>query len=307
MRIFLTGGRGMVGRNFLEHPTARSHDILAPDSTELDLRDAAAVHRWLAANAPDIIVHAAGKVGGIQANLREPVAFLVDNLDIGRNLVLAARTCGVKALLNLGSSCMYPRDAANPLREEQILHGELEPTNEGYALAKIAVTKLCEYITRENAEYQYKTLIPCNIYGRHDKFAPASAHMLPSIIRKLHEAKTGGLEQVEIWGSGEARREFMYAGDLADCMWRAVEQFESLPPLMNAGLGRDWTVNQYYAIAARVIGYSGGFTHDLTKPVGMLQKLVSIERSSRWGWHAATPLEKGIEITYDYYLKGPDR
>lgn len=307
MRILLTGGRGMVGRNFLEHPKARDHDIQAPGSAELDLRDAAAVRSWLAASPPDIIIHAAGRVGGIQANLREPVAFLVDNLDIGRNLVLAAREYGVKALLNLGSSCMYPRNGTNPLHEELILQGELEPTNEGYALAKITVAKLCEYITRETPDYQYKTLIPCNIYGRHDKFSPDSAHMLPSIIRKLHEAKTSGRTEVEIWGSGEARREFMYAGDLADCMWRAVEQFESLPPLMNVGLGRDWTVNEYYAIAARVIGYSGRFTHDLTKPVGMLQKLVSIERSARWGWCAKTPLEKGIEITYDHYLKGPDR
>lgn len=303
MRILLTGGRGMVGRNFLEHPAAVVHEILAPSSGELDLRDYSAVHAWMVRYQPDAVVHAAGKVGGIQANVREPVRFLLDNLDMGRNVVWAARNHGIRQLINLGSSCMYPRNAPNPLQEDMVLKGELEPTNEGYALAKVTVAKLCEYISREDVAYQYKTLIPCNIYGRHDKFDPAHSHMVPAIIHKLHLAKTGQIQQVDIWGDGTARREFMYAGDLADCMWRAMDQFDSLPQIMNVGLGHDLSVNEYYHIAARVVGYSGDFVHDLSKPVGMKQKLVSVGRSTTWGWLATTSLEGGLAATYRYYLE----
>lgn len=303
MRIFLTGGRGMVGRNLLEHPAVRDHQIDAPTSAELDLRDGRAVEARLRAFTPDLVIHCAGKVGGIQANIRQPVDFLLHNLDIGRNIVWASRSLGVRRLLNVASSCMYPRNAQNPLHEDMVLKGELEPTNEGYALAKIAVTRLCEYIAREDASYSYKTLIPCNIYGRHDKFDPAISHLVPAIIHKLHEAKSRRERTVEIWGDGEARREFMYAGDLADCIWRAVEWYDSLPPLMNVGLGRDLTVNQYYQAAARVVGYEGRFTHDLGKPVGMKQKLVSVERAMAWGWEAPTSLENGLALTYDHYLE----
>lgn len=293
----------MVGRNFLEHPFASTHEVLAPTSRELDLLDYNAVNTWMAEHMPDAVVHAAGKVGGIQANIREPVRFLLDNLDMGRNVVWAARNNGVKRLINLGSSCMYPRNAPNPLREDMVLKGELEPTNEGYALAKVMVAKLCEYISREDEAYQYKTLIPCNIYGRHDKFDPAHSHMVPAIIHKLHMAKTGQIRGVDIWGDGTARREFMYAGDLADCMWRAVTQFESLPPVMNVGLGHDLSVNEYYQAAAGVVGYDGEFVHDLSKPVGMKQKLVSVEKSASWGWKSTTSLEDGLEKTYRYYLE----
>jgi GDP-L-fucose synthase len=302
-RIFLTGGRGMVGRNFLEHAAASDFEILAPTSAELDLRDYRAVVDSLDRIRPDIVVHSAGKVGGIQANIREPVSFLLDNLDMGRNIVWASRNLGVKRLLNLGSSCMYPRDAENPLREEKVLQGELEPTNEGYALAKVTVARLCEYIGREQPEFKYKTLIPCNIYGRHDKFDPQHSHMVPAIVHKLHQAKVAGRALVDIWGDGNARREFMYAGDLADCMWAAVKRFDTLPGSMNVGLGRDLTVNEYYEAAACVVGYAGGFEHDLNKPVGMKQKLVSVDRATSWGWQAPTSLEQGLAKTYAYYLE----
>ena len=293
----------MVGRNFLEHPFAKNSEIIAPTSAELDLRDYLAVFDALERFQPDIVLHSAGKVGGIQANIREPVSFLLDNLDMGRNIVWAARNLGIKRLLNLGSSCMYPRDATNPLGEEKVLHGELEPTNEGYALAKVTVSRLCQYIGREQPELKYKTLIPCNIYGRYDKFDPQHSHMVPAIVHKLHQAKAARSQFVDIWGDGNARREFMYAGDLADCMWAAVEKFDSLPDTMNVGMGSDLTVNEYYAVAARVVGYSGGFEHDLSKPVGMKQKLVCVERASSWGWQAPTSLEQGLAKTYAYYLE----
>jgi GDP-L-fucose synthase len=303
MRILLTGSHGMVGRNFVEHPAARSHEILAPSRSELDLRDFNAVYRYIEKSAPDFVIHAAGRVGGIMANISEPVNFLIDNLDIGRNVVLASCKAGVKRLLNLGSSCMYPRNAPNPLREEMILTGELEPTNEGYALAKIVVAKLCDYISREDASFQYKTLIPCNIYGRHDTFDPIHSHMIPAAIRKIHEAKLRGAAEVQIWGSGNARREFMYAGDLADCMWRAVERFDTLPPLLNVGVGTDLTVLDYYKAIAHVVGYAGTFVCDITKPEGMMQKLVSVEKLKQWGWSPTTTLEEGLTKTYQFYLE----
>lgn len=303
LRILLTGGGGMVGRNLLEHPAIGEFEMLAPRSGELDLRDFNAVLTYLARYCPDMVIHSAGKVGGIQANMREPVGFLLENLDMGRNIVWAARQAGIKRLLNLGSSCMYPRNHSEPLKEELVLKGELEPTNEGYALAKVVTARLCEYITREDASFQYKTLIPCNLYGRHDKFDPAHSHLIPAIIHKVHQAKQGGQSTVEIWGDGMARREFMYSGDLADALVRAIREFDSLPPMMNIGLGHDHTINEYYQAAAEVLSYTGSFVHDLSKPVGMARKLVSVERQQVWGWSAESSLKAGIARSYEYYLK----
>jgi len=293
----------MVGRNLLEHPAIADFEILAPRSGELDLRDFDAVEEYLRVHRPDMVIHAAGKVGGIQANMREPVGFLLDNLDMGRNVVWAARQAAVKRLINLGSSCMYPRNHVEPLREEMVLKGDLEPTNEGYALAKVVTARLCEYVMREDAGFQYKTLIPCNLYGRHDKFDPAHSHLIPAIIHKIHEAIRAGSKTVEIWGDGTARREFMYAGDMADAVVRAIHEFESLPATMNVGLGYDYSINEYYQAVADVMGYTGGFVHDLSKPVGMARKLVSVERQQAWGWRAQSTLRAGIERTYDFYLK----
>lgn len=303
LKILLTGGGGMVGRNLLEHPLIGDFEILAPRSSMLDLRDFKAVKAYLAQHQPNMIIHAAGKVGGIQANMREPVSFLMDNLDMGRNIVWAAQQAGVKKLINLGSSCMYPRNHSEPLVEEMVLKGELEPTNEGYALAKVTTARLCEYIMREDASFQYKTLIPCNIYGRFDKFDPAYSHLVPAIIHKIHQAKANGEQAVEIWGDGTARREFMYGGDLADAIVRAINAFDSLPATMNVGLGHDYTINEYYEAAAAVMGYIGGFEYDLGKPVGMARKLVNIERQQAWGWSAQYNLREGVEKTYRYYLE----
>ncbi len=301
MRILVTGSNGMVGKNFSEHSNSRKYNLLTPSSKELDLLDYHAVEKWLNKHQPDMIVHIAGRVGGIQANISRPVQFLLENMDMGRNIVWAAKKQGVKRLINLGSSCMYPRDAENPLKEDMILKGELEPTNEGYALAKIMVSRLCDYINREDSNFLYKTLIPCNIYGRHDKFDPLNSHMIPAIIHKLHQAKISGNNCVEIWGDGKARREFMYAEDLADAMWRSVEHFEELPNLMNIGLGADIEVNNYYRIAADVIGFTGTFEHDLSKPVGMKQKLVCTEKADAWGWKPKYSLQEGLQKTYEFY------
>lgn len=305
--IFLTGGRGMVGKNILEHPAAAQYNIIAPCSKELDLTDFAATQRFMNSINPDVVIHAAGRVGGIQANMAHPVDFLVTNIDLGRNVIMSARQTGVARLINLASSCMYPRNLSNPLTEKLILQGELEPTNEGYAISKIFATRLCEYINRENQKEgksvtQYKTLIPCNLFGRHDKFEPQHSHLIPAIIHKLHVAKVKKLKEVEIWGDGMARREFMYAGDLADSILCALEDFDQIPNLMNIGLGRDYSINDYYTVAAQVIGWQGKFVYDITKPIGTKQKLVDISHQRAWGWMPTTELRKGIEKAYQYYL-----
>ncbi|WP_410510994.1 GDP-L-fucose synthase [Paenibacillus sp. BR2-3] len=308
MQILLTGAAGLVGKNILEHPELKeiSSKWLTPTRSELNLLDYPNVKRYIETHKPDLIIHAAGTVGGIQANIDQPVRFLIENLDMGRNVVAAAKQGGIKKMINLGSSCMYPKLAPNPLREEMMLSGELESTNEGYALAKITIAKLCEYIHREDPEYQYKTLIPCNLYGRWDKFAPNRSHMIPAAIRKIHEAKIKGTRQVEIWGDGQARREFMYAGDLADCLIRAIACFDRLPSIMNVGMGTDYSINEYYRIIADVIGYDGEFIHDVIKPVGMRQKVVSITKQTSWGWNPSTTLEEGIRHTYAFYLEGDE-
>lgn len=302
MKILLTGGRGMVGRNILEQAEKRGAEIHAPTSEELDLTDAVKTAEFVDALKPTIVIHAAGRVGGIQANIREPVRFLTENWSMGENIVCASRAAGVKQLINLGSSCMYPRGHMDPLKEEMVLSGPLEPTNEGYAIAKCAVARLCEYVTRENSDYQYKTLIPCNLYGRFDKFDPTVSHMIPAVIHKLHSARESGAEAVDIWGDGNARREFMFAEDLAEAIFFTLERFETLPALMNIGLGYDYTINEYYAAAAEVIGFKGNFDHDLSKPVGMARKLLDVSRQTELGWAPRTKLHDGIRKTYENYL-----
>ncbi|OWA36246.1 GDP-fucose synthetase [Saccharibacillus sp. O16] len=304
--LLITGGGGMVGKNLLEYAEKANYRTLAPSSRELDLLDYEAVLRYLSETQPDYIVHAAGKVGGIQANMREPISFFLNNMDMGRNIVWAAKNAGVKRLLNLGSSCMYPKDAPNPLREEMVLRGQLEPTNEGYALAKIATARLCDYIGMEEPEYQYKTIVPCNLYGKWDKFSPQHSHLIPAVIRKIHEAQVQGSESVEIWGDGLARREFMYSEDLADCIVHVLDHFDDMPSLMNVGLGYDHTINEYYEAVARVVGYEGKFEHDLSKPVGMKQKLVDISRQTEFGWKPRFSLDQGIRLTYEHFLSRED-
>ena len=302
MKVWLTGGTGMVGRNILEHSFWNNHDVSSPSREELDLLDFNEVNNWVKINKPDFVIHAAGIVGGIEANINDPIKFYLENLDLGRNVIWASKLNNVKNLLNLGSSCMYPRFAENPLNEDMILTGQLEPTNEGYALAKIMAYKLCEYISKDSNNFQYKTLIPCNIYGRYDHFDPIKSHLIPAVIQKIHLAKVGNLKSVEIWGDGLARREFMYAGDLADAICQAVDSFQTLPNCMNIGLGEDYSITNYYHTIAKAIGYKGSFNYNLSKPVGMARKLVCIDKQNNWGWKHKMSLEEGIYLAYDYYL-----
>jgi GDP-L-fucose synthase len=303
MKILLTGANGMVGKNILESPLSSQFDFIFPSSSELNLLDKEEVSRFLKKHSPDMVIHAAGIVGGIQANIASPVRFLVDNMQMGLNILTEARDAGVQRFMNMSSSCMYPRNAPNPLSENLILKGELEPTNEGYALAKIASTRLCEYINREDEEFFYKTVIPCNLYGRYDKFDPNHSHMIPAVIRKIAEAREQGKEVIDIWGDGLARREFMYAGDLADFVFYAISKFEEMPQNINVGLGHDYTINEYYQAIADVIGFEGQFEHDLSKPVGMRQKLIDDSKLQEFGWHYKTELSDGIRKTYQFYLE----
>lgn len=303
MKILLTGSSGMVGRNLLDHSSAQLYEWLTPGSHELNLLDYKTVRDYIAKYQPEFIIHAAGRVGGIQANIKEPVRFLTDNLDMGRNVLMAAAEIGVPHLINYGSTCMYPKDQLDALSEEDILNGRLEPTNEGYALAKIAVARLATYISRENSDLKYKTIIPCNLYGLYDKFDPQRSHMIPAVIHKLHLAKEQGANSVEIWGTGNARREFMYTGDLANATFKAIAEFNSVPDVLNIGLGHDYTVNEYYAIAAKVIDYQGDFYHNISKPEGMQRKLSNVTKAKQWGWYPSYTLEQGLAKTYQHYLE----
>lgn len=303
MKVLLTGGSGMCGQNILEHSSAKEYNIYSPSSKELDLLDKAQIKKYLRKINPDFVVHTAGLVAGIQFNIKHPVNALVDNSYIGLNLITAAQEAGIPRLLNLASSCMYPRFGENPLRETAILHGELEPTNEGYGLAKILSTRLCEYITQQHEGLEYKTLIPCNLYGRHDTFSLEFSHMIPAAIQKLHNGKINKESAVEIWGDGFARREFMTASDLADLVFYALNSFERMPQNLNAGLGHDYSVNEYYNAAANVIGFEGVFKHDLNKPIGMKQKLVDVTLLRAFGWEHSHSLEKGLQEAYDFYIE----
>lgn len=293
----------MVGRNIAEFPRAQAHTILTPSSEELNLLNRPSIDNYIKANQPDIIIHCAGIVGGIQANIAQPVKFMVDNVQMGINIIMAAKEAGIKKLINMSSSCMYPRNATNPLTEELILQGELEPTNEGYAIAKITNTRLCEYIHREEPDYLYKTIIPCNLYGKYDKFDPKHSHMIPAVIKKIADAVQEGKNEIDIWGDGEARREFMYAEDLADFVFYAIQNFDRMPQNINVGLGHDYTINEYYKAIAKVIGFKGKFIHDLSKPIGMKQKLIDDTKLKTFGWKHHTSLDTGIQKTLEFYYE----
>jgi GDP-L-fucose synthase len=303
MKILITGSNGMVGRNLLENDDVLKHDILKPPSSELDLLNFNDVQTYLKKTKPDMIIHCAGKVGGIQANMRDMYNFFTNNALVGLNLVKASKEHGIKKLLNLSSSCAYPKNYQSPLKEEYILQGALEPTNEGYALAKLSILKMCEYISKEYPDYKYKTFIPCNLYGRWDKFDAVNSHMIPAVIKKIYKAIISESQEVEIWGDGAARREFMYAADLASCIAKAIENFEDVPNIMNVGIGFDYSINEYYETIARILMYRGSFTHNASMPAGMKQKLLDTRLQTQWGWKPKTTLEQGIEKTYSFFLE----
>ena len=302
-KILITGSNGMVGKNLLHSSFPSSYTILSPSRNELNLLNLESVINWFKKNKPDSVIHAAGIVGGIQANIKSPIKFFSENMRIGLNILEASRFTDVSKFINLASSCMYPKSAVNPLVEDQILSGKLEPTNEGYALAKIGIERLCKYYSDECIIGTYRTLLPCNIYGLYDSFGHEKSHMIPAVIRKLHEARENNSKTVTIWGDGSARREFMFSVDLADAIWFSYKNIDSLPQTINVGQGVDYTILEYYRSVSSIVGYNGDFDFDLNKPSGMKQKLIDSSKINRLGWVPKFTLNEGLIKTYDYYVK----
>lgn len=290
----------MVGRNLCQN-LKTLYEIYTPNSQELDLMQKNDCSDYIGTVNPDLIIHAAGYVGGIQENLLRPDHFLYENMIMGFNLIKSAYECGVASFINLGSTCMYPKDIDSQLTEDMILSGRLEPTNEGYALAKIATAKFCQYINNKEKSFNYKTIIPCNLYGPYDKFDPARSHLIPSIIHKLHMAKIRKDDSVLIWGSGTARREFMHVDDLVSFIKMAITGLDRMPELVNVGLGIDYSVYDYYEFAKEIIGFNGIFKFDYTKPEGMKMKLSSTYRAQEFGWTPNIDIHNGISKTYEFY------
>ena len=310
MRIYVAGHRGMVGGAILRQLQARGTDtVITRTSAELDLTDQAAVRDFMQAEKPDAVILAAAKVGGIIANNTYPGQFIYENLMIECNVIHQAHAAGVKRLLQLGSSCIYPKLASQPMREDALLTGTLEPTNEPYAVAKIAGIKLCESYNRQYGT-DYRSVMPTNLYGPGDNFHPQNSHVLPALIRRFHEATQAGTEEVVIWGTGTPMREFLHVDDMAAASLFVMDldaetyQRETQPMLshINVGSGTDVTIRELAETVARVTGYQGRLSFDATKPDGTPRKLMDVSRLARLGWTASIGLEDGIRGTYDWFL-----
>lgn len=309
MKIYLAGHRGMVGGAILRRLQARGDEVVTRTHAELDLTDQAAVRGFMAEERPNAVILAAAKVGGIHANNTYPADFIYDNLLIQTNVIGQAHAAGVQDLLFLGSSCIYPREAAQPMSEDALLTGVLESTNEPYAVAKIAGIKLCESFNRQHGR-NYRSVMPTNLYGPSDNFHPENSHVLPALIRRFHEATQAGAEEVVIWGSGKPRREFLHVDDMAEAslfvmdLDAATYEAETKPMLshINVGTGSDVSIAELAQIVARVTGFQGRLAFDATKPDGTMRKLMDVGRLARLGWRASTPLEQGIAGTYRWYL-----
>ncbi len=298
--IFVAGHRGLAGSAIVRKLQDRGFgNLLLRTRGELDLTDRAAVDAFFRQARPDYVFVAAAKVGGILANDTYPADFIRDNLAIALNVIDAAQLHGVRKLLFLSSSCVYPKHAPQPMREEYLLTGPLEPTNEPYAIAKIAGMKLCESYHRQFGS-RFFSVLPTNLYGPHDNFDLATSHVLPALLRKFHEAKAGGADHVVLWGSGRPRREFMHVDDLADACVFLMENYEESAPV-NIGVGEDLTIAELAGLIADVVGFEGEIRYDATKPDGTPQKLLDVSRVARLGWSARIPLRTGITETYRWY------
>ncbi|WP_170599738.1 GDP-L-fucose synthase [Ruegeria arenilitoris] len=313
-KIYIAGHRGMVGGAILRQLKARQADgealeLVTRTHSELDLTDQAAVRAFMQAERPDVVILAAAKVGGIHANNTYPADFIYENLMIECNVIHQAFAAGVRRLLQLGSSCIYPREAAQPMREDALLTGVLEPTNEPYAVAKIAGIKLCESYNRQHW-VDYRSVMPTNLYGPGDNFHPENSHVLPALIRRFHEAKRDGLDEVVIWGTGKPRREFLHVDDMAEAslfvmdLPQDVYQANTQPMLshINVGCGQDVSIAELAALIAKITRYTGRITQDTTKPDGTMRKLMDVSRLAKMGWKARIGLEDGIRETYAWFL-----
>jgi nucleoside-diphosphate-sugar epimerase len=309
MRAYVAGHRGMVGSAIARSLEADGAEILTAARSDLDLKDQSAVRSFLARERPDTVIVAAAKVGGIHANNTMPAEFIYENLMIECNLIDSAFRAGVERLLFLGSSCIYPRNAPQPMPEESLLTGRLEPTNEPYAIAKIAGIKLCESYNRQYGT-DYRSAMPTNLYGPGDNFHETNSHVLPALLRRFHKAKQAGSEEVVIWGTGTPKREFLHVDDMAEaCAFLLnlpkdvyAENTEPMLSHINVGTGSDVSIADLARAIAQVTGFEGRISFDATKPDGAPRKLLDVSRLTNMGWTAGVSLEEGIRQTYDWYL-----
>lgn len=296
-RVWVAGGNGMVGSAVVRRLAEEAGvEILTASRAELDLRDRAATRRWALDNRPDLVVVAAAKVGGILANSQRPVDFLEDNLLIELATIRAAADAGVEKLLFLGSSCIYPKLAPQPMAEAALLSGPLEPTNQWYAIAKIAGIMLCDAFRQQNGS-NFISAMPTNLYGPNDNYDLTSSHVLPATLRKIHEAKMSGATEVKIWGTGSPLREFMHVDDLADALVFLLKT-HSKPGPINVGTGEEVTILELHQLAAKIVGWDGRFTFDATKPDGTPRKLMDSSLLKEMGWRPKISLEDGLRRTY---------
>jgi GDP-L-fucose synthase len=299
--VYIAGHRGLVGSALLRDLQKHGYrNIIVRTHNELDLRNTEKVREFFATNKPDAVVVAAARVGGIKANNDLPVEFLLENLQIQNNLISASFDFGVKKLLFLGSSCIYPRLAVQPIKEEALLTGALEPTNEPYAIAKIAGIKLCQAYARQHGA-NFISAMPTNLYGPGDNFDLQTSHVLPALIRKVHEAKMQNRREVVIWGTGTPRREFLHTRDLADALRFLLENYDS-PQIINVGCGYDLTVRELALLVAKVVGVDAELVFDTSKPDGTPRKLLDTSRLRQLGWQPRIALEDGIRDTYQWFL-----
>ncbi|MDR2695586.1 MAG: GDP-L-fucose synthase [Deltaproteobacteria bacterium] len=301
-RVYVAGHRGLVGGALVRALEAQGFSrLLVRAGTELDLREQHAVRDFFAREKPEYVFLAAARVGGIHANAAYPAEFIHDNLCIQNNIIEAAWRNGCKKLLFLGSSCIYPKLCPQPIKEEYLLTGPLEPTNEGYALAKIAGIRMCQAYRRQYG-FDAIAAMPTNLYGPGDNFHPENSHVIPALIRRFHEAKTAKAPEVAIWGSGTPRREFLYVDDLAGALVFLMQSYSDAQHV-NVGCGSDMTVRELAELVARTVGFTGKITHDAGKPDGVPQKLLDVSTLARMGWKATTSLQEGLAATYAWYLK----
>jgi GDP-L-fucose synthase len=297
-KLYVTGHRGMVGSAIVRRLQALGYsNIVTRTHAELDLLDQRAVHAFLAEQKPDYVFIAAAKVGGIQANNTYRADFLYQNLLIEANLIHGAHLAGVQRLMFLGSSCIYPRDCPQPIKEDYLLTGPLEPTNEPYAIAKIAGIKLAESYNRQHGR-QYISAMPTNLYGPNDNYDLANSHVLPALLRKAHEAKQRGDAEYVVWGSGTPMREFLYVDDLADACVHLMEMGYD-GPLVNIGTGEDVTIRELAQTVMQIVGFDGRIVFDASKPDGTPRKLLDVSRLKSLGWQASTSLRDGIRLAYE--------
>jgi GDP-L-fucose synthase len=298
-KVYVAGHNGMVGSAITRRLAAENCEVISPEA-RIDLREQSAVRDWVAANRPDVVVVAAAKVGGILANNTFPGQFLYDNLMIEANVIEASRKAGVEKLLFLGSSCIYPKFAEQPIVEQSLLTGPLEPTNEWYAIAKIAGIKLCQAYRRQYG-LDYISAMPTNLYGPGDNFDLQSSHVLPALIRKAHEAKLNGRKTLEIWGTGSPRREFLHVDDLADACVMLIKLYSG-EEHVNVGSGEDVTILELTEMVKEAVDFAGEIVKDETKPDGTPRKLMSADKLRALGWSPSIALPVGIRSTYDWFL-----